>query len=114
MHTYVLGGGFIERRVARRNLSMVEVFREMTNHYEGHTYTDIGTLLLNAYETFFLQYERSHPEAGPRICWTRYSRTDIAPTYSRPLFFKATLTVVSCILYLLNHHHFNGIYRVFF
>ena len=33
---------------------MVEVFREMSNHYDGHTYTDIGTLLLNTYEKYFL------------------------------------------------------------
>mmetsp|Transcript_11693 Transcript_11693/g.18821 ORF Transcript_11693/g.18821 Transcript_11693/m.18821 type:complete len:366 (-) Transcript_11693:11-1108(-) len=55
-------GGFVARPVARRHLSMVEIFREMTNHYEDHTYTDIGTLLLNTYEKFFLQYEQAHPE----------------------------------------------------
>ena len=54
-------GGFVARPVARRHLSMVEIFREMTNHYEDHTYTDIGTLLLNTYEKFFLQYEQAHP-----------------------------------------------------
>ena len=61
-------GGFVTRPLARRNLSMVEVFREMRNHYENHTYTDIGTLLLNTYETHFLEYEREHPqdlEPGP-------------------------------------------------
>jgi hypothetical protein len=61
-------GGFVARPLARRNLSLVEVFREMRNHYENHTYTDIGTLLLNTYETHFLEYEREHPqdlEPGP-------------------------------------------------
>jgi hypothetical protein len=27
---------------------------------DGHTYTDLGTRLLNVYETFFLAYERAH------------------------------------------------------
>jgi hypothetical protein len=36
----------------------------MANHYDKHTYTDIGTLLLNTYEVFFLPYERAHPEVG--------------------------------------------------
>ena len=40
----------------------MQVFREMKNHYEKHTYTDIGTQLLNTYETYFLDYERDHPQ----------------------------------------------------
>lgn len=40
----------------------LEVFREMKNHYEGHTFTDIGTLLLNSYEKYFLPYEQAHPQ----------------------------------------------------
>ena len=34
----------------------------MENHYDRHTYTDIGTLLLNTYEQTFLEYEREHPQ----------------------------------------------------
>ena len=34
----------------------------MENHYDRHTYTDIGTLLLNTYEQAFLEYEREHPQ----------------------------------------------------
>ena len=55
-------GGFIDRPHARKNLSMVEVFREMDNHYDGHTYTDIGTLLLNTYQKTFSEYEDEHPQ----------------------------------------------------
>ena len=55
-------GGFLDRPKARKNLSMVEVFRDMENHYDRHTYTDIGTLLLNTYEQTFLEYEREHPQ----------------------------------------------------
>ena len=55
-------GGFINRPHARKNLSMVEIFREMANHYDGHTYTDIGTLLLNTYEKTFSEYEEEHPQ----------------------------------------------------
>ena len=55
-------GGFIDRPHARKNLSMVEIFREMANHYDGHTYTDIGTLLLNTYQKTFLEYEEEHPQ----------------------------------------------------
>ena len=55
-------GGFINRPHARKNLSMVEIFREMANHYDGHTYTDIGTLLLNTYQKTFLEYEEEHPQ----------------------------------------------------
>lgn len=55
-------GGFGSRRDARRRLNMMTVFREMRNHYEKHTYTDIGTQLLNTYETYFLDYENDHPQ----------------------------------------------------
>lgn len=55
-------GGFIDRPHARKNLSMVEIFREMANHYDGHTYTDIGTLLLNTYQKTFSEYEEEHPQ----------------------------------------------------
>ena len=41
---------------------MMQVFREMKNHYDKHTYTDIGTQLLNTYESYFLDYERDHPQ----------------------------------------------------
>ena len=34
----------------------------MANHYDGHTYTDIGTLLLNTYEKTFSEYEEEHPQ----------------------------------------------------
>ena len=55
-------GGFGSRPLARKNLNMLQVFREMRNHYDGHTYTDIGTQLLNTYELYFLDYERDHPQ----------------------------------------------------
>ena len=48
-------GGFGSRPLARKNLNMLQVFREMRNHYDGHTYTDIGTQLLNTYELYFLE-----------------------------------------------------------
>ena len=41
---------------------MVEIFRDMENHYENHTYTDIGTLLLNVYEEYLLSYEKTHEQ----------------------------------------------------
>ena len=65
-------GGFINRPHARKNLSMVEIFREMANHYDGHTYTDIGTLLLNTYEKTFSEYEEEHPQdrKGQRLTST--------------------------------------------
>ena len=55
-------GGFGSRPLARRHLNMMQVFREMKNHYDKHTYTDIGTQLLNTYESYFLDYERDHPQ----------------------------------------------------
>ena len=55
-------GGFGSRPLARRHLNMMRVFREMRNHYDKHTYTDIGTQLLNTYEVYFLDYERDHPQ----------------------------------------------------
>ena len=56
---------------------MVEVFREMSNHYDGHTYTDIGTLLLNTYEKYFLEYERAHPQdLAPRPAPVTAARGD--------------------------------------
>ena len=55
-------GGFGSRPLARRHLNMMQGFREMRNHYDGHTYTDIGTQLLNTYEFYFLDYEQDHPQ----------------------------------------------------
>ena len=36
---------------------MVEVYREMQNHRNGHTYTSIGNILHRLYQTYFLGYE---------------------------------------------------------
>ena len=52
----------------------------MENHYDRHTYTDIGTLLLNTYEQTFLEYEREHPQdlniiACPTCARTRFAAT---------------------------------------
>ena len=77
-------GGFIDRPHARKNLSMVEVFREMDNHYEGHTYTDIGTLLLNTYQKTFSEYEDEHPQDRNVV---KCDKCDEAPSRDRKTGF---------------------------
>ena len=74
-------GGFGSRPLARKNLNMLQVFREMRNHYDGHTYTDIGTQLLNTYELYFLDYERDHPQD---LNVTACARCGRAPPFRLP------------------------------
>ena len=82
-------GGFGSRPLARKNLNMLQVFREMRNHYDGHTYTDIGTQLLNTYELYFLDYERDHPQD---LNVTACARCGRAPPFRppEPVFAKMT------------------------
>lgn len=44
---------------------MPEVFSDMRNYVEGHTFTDIGRRLLDAYNAHFLAYEHAHQEVRP-------------------------------------------------
>jgi hypothetical protein len=55
-------GGFHDREHAKKSVSMPEVFRDMRNFVEGHTFTDIGRKLLDTYAEYFLQYEKTHQE----------------------------------------------------
>lgn len=55
-------GGYQDEDFAKANISMVEVYREMANHRNGHTYTSIGNILHKVYQAYFLGYELRHPE----------------------------------------------------
>jgi hypothetical protein len=55
-------GGFQGDRVeAKRRISISKVYRAMFNYFDGHSYTDIGTKLMDAYEMFFCEYEKARP-----------------------------------------------------
>ena len=55
-------GGYQDEDFAKANISMVEVYRDMHNHRNGHTYTSIGNILHKLYQAYFLGYELRHPE----------------------------------------------------
>ena len=40
---------------------MVEVYRDMNNYKDGHTYSSIGNTLHKVYPVYFLGYELRHP-----------------------------------------------------
>ena len=61
------GAGYRDHDFAKRSVSMVEVYREMHNHEDGHTYTSIGNILHGLYQKYFLGYELQHPEV--RTCF---------------------------------------------
>jgi hypothetical protein len=55
-------GGFVDRDRAKSRLKMPHLFKALHNHYDNHTYTDIGNKLLDLYDRYFLAYEREHPD----------------------------------------------------
>ena len=55
-------GGFVSRESAKERVRGTFVFQNMHNYYENHTMTDCGNRLLTAYELYFWEYERAHPE----------------------------------------------------
>ena len=67
---------------------MVQVYREMDNHEDGHTYTSIGTVLHGLYQKYFLGYELQHPEVRGLVWSIRW--------FGR-------LVLVCCFIRLLEH-----------
>ena len=56
------GGYGASREEAKKRLSMPAIYMEMHNYKEGHKLTDIGHVLHHMYGSFFLNYEKQHPE----------------------------------------------------